>query len=48
MAANRRRCMPGMMDQGKNISEGRKVHRPTERNKELIQGSYSNSNKGSI
>ena len=33
MAANRRRCIPGRMDQGKNISEGRKVHWPTERNK---------------
>ena len=39
--------MPGRKDQGKNINEERKVHQSTERTKELIQGSHSNSNKHS-
>ena len=40
--------MPGGKDQGKNINEARKVHQSTERSKELIRGSHSNSNKHSL
>ena len=40
--------MPGRKDLEKNIDEARKVHRSTERDIELIQGSHSNSNQRSI